>query len=42
MSKAVNAAGKLLKWTIGCGAVVWLGYESLYNSKLLFCVLVTT
>ena len=31
MSKAVNVVGKVLKWSVGCGLVVWLGYESLYN-----------
>ena len=39
MSKAVNVVGKVLKWTVGCGLVGWLGYESLYNSRLLLCVL---
>lgn len=39
MSKAVNVVGKVLKWSVGCGLVGWLGYESLYNSKLLFWVL---
>ena len=39
MSKGVAAAGKVLKWGCAAGLVGWLGYESLYNSKLLFFVL---
>ncbi len=39
MSKGVAAVGKVLKWGCAAGLVGWLGYESLYNSKLLFFVL---
>lgn len=34
MSK-VAAVGKVLKWGTAAGLLTWLGYESLYNSKLL-------
>ena len=38
MAKAVNVAGKVLKYGIACGLIGWAGYESLYNSMLRFPV----